>query len=178
MLLSLKRHRDEAAAPGVVDLLLGCHARIRHFTSVASALAGAAGAPPGEIQAAAGAVVRYFVEALPLHSADEDGSLAPRLLALPLTEAERHAVEAMTREHPGIHDRLSRLLPLWRAVEADPERLAVEAAPLQRLTAELATAWDAHLGPEEALVFPALNRLSTAEDLAAIQNEMRARRGP
>ena len=55
-----------------VELLTGCHDRIRHFTSVAVKLAHAQGATRDEIGNAAGAVHRYYCVSLPLHEADED----------------------------------------------------------------------------------------------------------
>ena len=52
-----------------VDLLIGCHQRIRHFTAVAVKLAHAQGATADEIRQAAAGVQRYYSVSLPLHEA-------------------------------------------------------------------------------------------------------------
>ena len=65
-----------------VDLLIGCHQRIRHFTGVAIKLAHAQGAEPEEVVQAAAGAHRYYTISLPLHEADEEETLRPRLDAL------------------------------------------------------------------------------------------------
>src|SRR4051812_30710357 len=69
--------RRPAGEP-LLAALLDCHSRIRRFSTLAIRLA-EADAPPNEIAETAAAVHRYFTVALPLHAADEDLSIAPRL---------------------------------------------------------------------------------------------------
>ena len=71
--------RPDPISEDAVDLLLSCHYRIRHFTALAARLAEATAAPPDQIEQTAASVARYFRIALPLHKADEDGSIYPRL---------------------------------------------------------------------------------------------------
>jgi hemerythrin-like domain-containing protein len=175
MLVSIRRREADAAPGDVVDALLDCHARIRHFTATATALAGAAGAPSAEIASAAAGVIRYFTEALPLHSADEDASIAPRLRAR-APEPVCAALDAMTRQHGEIDRTLAEALPRWTEVAADPTCLPAHAALLRDLAARLVTQWDEHLGLEEATIFPAIRAHLPEEERAQIQAEMRARR--
>jgi hypothetical protein len=63
----------------VVDLLLKCHERIRTFIGLACKLGKAQEPSVDEIRDAASRVSRYFSEALPLHVADEEESILPRL---------------------------------------------------------------------------------------------------
>ena len=63
----------------IVDLLLECHERIRSFAGVARRIAETTSASADEIRDAAARVSRYFSEALPLHVADEEQSIIPRL---------------------------------------------------------------------------------------------------
>ena len=77
-----------------MDLLLGCHARIRHFTAVAVKLAHALAATSDEIRQAAEVVHRYYSVSLPLHEADEDQTLRPRLDAV-ADQQVHHALLAM-----------------------------------------------------------------------------------
>lgn len=161
----------------MVDALLDCHGRIRHFTALAVTLPDAAAVPPEEIASAAAGVVRYFAEALPLHSTDEDVSIAPRLLALDLSQPLRAALAAMTAQHGGLELTLGSALPRWAAVAADPGCLATHAAPLRGLATRLVTQWNEHLGLEEETIFPAIRALLPASEQEAIRREMRARRG-
>jgi hypothetical protein len=64
----------------IVDLLLECHERIRSFIGLAGRLANCGPVSDTEVSDAAARVVRYFSESLPLHVADEEESILPRLL--------------------------------------------------------------------------------------------------
>src|SRR5205085_2176160 len=88
-----------------VDLLIACHARIRHFTDLAIRL-GREGhaAPADQIRAAASALQRYFGIALPLHEADEERSVEPRLRAANAGAEVEAALGAMFEQHARIHD--------------------------------------------------------------------------
>jgi iron-sulfur cluster repair protein YtfE (RIC family) len=149
-------------------LVLDCHARIRSFSGLAVTLATAA-APDAEIADAAARVHRYFTQALPLHVADEEQSLAPRL--------RRYAPEAMAaltdmeREHRDHESALAGLIAAWASIADDPGRRAASADAAAHLRAEL----ERHLAAEERLVVPALARLP-ADEQHAILDEMRARR--
>ena len=175
MLHTLGKRRDDGAGESVVDHLLACHHRIRHFTGVATALAEAPSAPPDEVASAAAGVLRYFSEALPKHSADEDASIAPRL-APRADDTVRAALTAMEEQHEALHRTLDRACDLWAAVAEDPTKLAALAPDLARVAADLAAQWDVHLALEEATIFPAARALLTRDEEAEIQGEMIARR--
>ncbi len=149
-----------------VDRLLACHARIRRFTALAARLVEPA--PAAEVAEAAAAVHRYFTVALPLHVADEEHSLAPRLPSLP-------ELAAMTAEHRAIESLLADLAGHWSEVAAAPARAAALARPLADGASALARHFDAHLPPEESAIFPAVRRLPPAAQ-RAIVDEMLARR--
>src|SRR5690349_17228873 len=78
------------------DALRACHERIRRFLAMAARLASDEIARDDDVWATAGGVARYFDDALPLHEADEDDSIAPRLGDLP-------EVAAMRAEHEAMH---------------------------------------------------------------------------
>src|ERR1051326_5002660 len=63
----------------IVDLLKECHERIRTFINLAGRLAKAEEISDTDVRDGAGRVARYFSEALPLHVADEEQSILPRL---------------------------------------------------------------------------------------------------
>lgn len=170
MLVSIgKRQRSG----GLVETLLECHARIRQFCALARALGEGRDVPASEVVDGCARVERYFLEALPLHVEDEERSIAPRLRG---RRAELdQALLLMSRQHEQHARALSRLSSACGALRAEPglprwhEALAEAAAALEQ-------EFEPHLALEEAVVFPALEQLLSAEERAVIQGEMRARR--
>lgn len=154
-----------------IDLLLSCHQRIRHFTALAARLSQTA-APLEQVADAARAVHHYYCQALPLHEADENESVYPRLRAAAPPAELAEANQAMVDQHVTIDRLIEDLLPRWRAVAERPE----EAPATATLVARLQAAWDEHLDLEERLVFPALRTWLDPEARAAIRREMAARR--
>lgn len=164
---------------GPVEMLLGCHARIRHFMQLSSTLACAVEAPPREIADAAAAVFRYFSEALPLHEADENKTLFPRVLAAqPFGGLVREAAETMVAQHEAIDELAAELLTLCSSLSRQPERLPLVANRLQEVCDALGLIFDSHLQLEETVIFPALAELLTASQIQEMSREMYARRQP
>jgi hemerythrin-like domain-containing protein len=160
-----------------VDMLLACHQRIRSFTSIAVRLAVAAGAPPPEIANAAGAVHRYYSVALPLHEADENDSVYPRLRHRLADPAETASLQAMVDQHGPIDAVVAELLPRWEKLQSAPEQLSSLADEIRRNAACLQELWREHLALEEEIVFPLIRARLTPDDLLAIHREMKQRRG-
>jgi len=157
------------------DLLTGCHDRIRHFTGAAVRLAHAQGATADDISQTASRVHRYYTVSLPLHEADEEDTLQPRLAAI-ADEKTSHALTAMHEQHQAIDELLERLLPLLVLVMNKPENLHAVAGEMCSITRALDEAFRAHLQMEEEVIFPAI-RASLPEDVReAMAGEMRARR--
>jgi hemerythrin-like domain-containing protein len=159
-----------------VSQLLGCHDRIRHFTTVALRLAELQQAPASDRSQAARAVLRYYTVALPLHEADENESVYPRLKKTLLPGELANANEQMIAQHKNIAATVAELIPIWQEVEHDPEAQDASSDRLRDCTERLSELWNAHLKLEEEQVIPALRQHLTADDLRAIQQEMRDRR--
>lgn len=184
MLLTLKKRASPVVEPGVFDLLLECHERIRRFMSMASFLAQATttahdpdrGSPDETIRDTAAAVLRYFTVALPSHSADEDQSIAPRLLARPLPGEVATGLARMAEQHAAIEALIAELAPSWRAIAEDPSALPDHATSMSRRLERLRGLWDAHLHLEESSVFPLARASLSAAEQREILLEMRARR--
>lgn len=172
------RIRSEVEPPpgDAIDLLLACHARIRHFTAMAGKLAEARDVAPSMIEDAARALSRYFGVALPLHVADEDVSIALRVDGRPMPAEVRQALDAMMVEHAAIDRLLEELLPSWRRLAEAPEELELVRAALAKSTPPLACFMESHLAREEADIFPWLRKALGPEGLAALADELRARR--
>lgn len=142
-------------------LLAECHDRIRRHCRGLRALVEDVRAPEPVRRATARACARYFGEALPLHAADEERSILPRLPPAPVDE-ELH------RQHEEIEAALPVLVAaLRRRGEGDPApELATLGPPfVERLLA--------HIALEEEALFPRLDGLPQAEVVA----EIRQRRG-
>jgi hemerythrin-like domain-containing protein len=160
--------------PDLVDLLRDCHGRIRRFLIVARQLADAdaANTDPGELRATAGQIRRYFTEAFPIHTTDED-ELAPHLAGAS-PDVDR-ALATMTSDHVAHGALVSRLVAICARIERDARQHGAMAAELARVATILATELEAHLELEEHVIFPALRRLP-APLRDALRTEMRARR--
>lgn len=184
MLLTLKKKAAPAQEPGVFDLLMACHERIRRFTSMASFLAHATttthdpdhGSPGDAVRETAAAVLRYFTVALPSHSADEDRSIAPRLRVRPLPSEIAAGLARMNEQHVAIEALVVELVPSWSAIVEDPHALPDHAAAMSRRVERLRALWDAHLHLEETSVFPLARARLTPAEQREILLEMRARR--
>jgi hypothetical protein len=177
MLLPLRKHPTQAApyAAHTLDLLIACHTRIRHFARLAQDVAAATAAPPDEIAEAARSLERYHRIALPLHEADEDLSIRPRLEAAPLPDEVRAALATIEDDHRRINVIVAELIADWAALAEAPRLLSQRAAHTAALTAALWTLWQPHLACEETLIFPAI-ALLPAETERSIATEMRDRR--
>lgn len=172
----LTRIGETPARGDAVELLVDCHARIRHFVALAGRIAERGSEDPAGVAEAARAVVRYFTQALPLHARDEEDSVVPRLRGR--DAALDAALELMEREHALHEAPLGRLVAACRVLAGGPERLAELAPVVARESDFLARHFEGHLANEEQVIFPALRRLLDPSEDAALVAELRARREP
>jgi iron-sulfur cluster repair protein YtfE (RIC family) len=175
MLNQISLTSTQPKSEDAVDLLIGCHQRIRHFTGVAIKLAHAQGATPDEVVQAASGVHRYYTVSLPLHEADEEDTLRPRLNALP-DQKLHHAVLAMTDQHQAIDDLLERLLPLLVMVQNNPQTIHAVGPEMCSITQALDEMFRAHLQLEEEVIFPAIRERLAEAVQKEMAEEMRGRR--
>lgn len=164
----------KAAAKDPVGRLRECHEKLRKFSATAVRLAGAEGASVDDVREAASGVVKYFTQALPRHTADEDESLLPRLMGLdPDVDEELIEMEREHREHEGA---IGELITLCRALADAPDRLGTLRTDLQRVAAKVDAELGVHLAREESVIFPAVERLLGDSAREEIGEEMTARR--
>ncbi len=168
-------HSAHQPPEDAVDLLIGCHQRIRHFTAAAMKLAHAQGATPDEIRQAAAAVYRYYSVSLPLHEADEEETVRPRLDPV-AGERVRHALLAMADQHQGIFELVERLMPLLQLLEQNPGALPQVGGEMCSLTTALDEIYRAHMQLEEDVIFPAIREVLPESARAEMLAEMRQRR--
>jgi hemerythrin-like domain-containing protein len=175
MLQSIASSHSARPSQNAVELLASCHQKIRHFTSVVSKLAHAEGSPLSEISAAADSAYRYFTVALPLHEADEEESLRPRLLELSAPEVT-NALDAMVHQHQAIDDLIERVVPVLMLIANNPAKLPQAHGELCTISKALTEIFQGHLELEEDVIFPAVLQKLSAISQEGLLQEMQERR--
>jgi iron-sulfur cluster repair protein YtfE (RIC family) len=155
-------------------MLLECHERIRAFIGLAGRLANTDEASEDDRCEAATRVRRYFAEALPLHVADEEETILPRLSGRDMKLDA--ALQQMHREHAEHQQELHRLLETCTALQASPAKFGELREKLRSSTSSLECQFNAHLALEEEIIIPAIRQLLTSEDRIVMLDELRARR--
>jgi hemerythrin-like domain-containing protein len=123
--------------------------------------------------------LRYFREAAPKHTADEEESLFPRLRRLDTADVDPvlARIESLEQDHECAdrnHAEIDRLGQLWLA---HGQLSAQDASQFRSLADQLERLYRHHIGVEDTEVFPFAARVLTPEERRAIGNEMAARRG-
>jgi len=160
-------------------LLSDCHRRIEMFLATLDRLSPLVDKPLNDdARSALEAALRYFREAAPKHTADEEESLFPRL---------------RQTQHPDVQAALETLAPLEQehrranALHAEVDRLgrkcldrgplsSKEARLYRQAVAGLVSIYKEHIRTEDQVVFPVAGKTLSPSDKAAIASEMAARR--
>jgi hemerythrin-like domain-containing protein len=172
--------KPESDFTNPIGLLTDCHRRMARFLAALVGLSAHAATPldagrRGAIETA----LRYFREAAPKHTADEEESLFPRLRALrrPEDQAVLARMDALEEDHARAersHAEIDRLGQAWLASGSLP---APGAARFSELVNELADLYRDHIAAEEREIFPAAVASLPPSDCESIGGEMAARRG-
>jgi len=160
-------------------LLSDCHRRIEMFLASLERVAASTERPlNSESQLALGAALRYFREAAPKHTADEEESLFPRLRQMnhPELQAAIRSLEPLEQDHrraDALHAEVDRL---GRAYLERGVLSAEESRRFQQAILTLIDIYKEHIRIEDEDVFPVAGKVLTPADKAAIAGEMTARR--
>jgi hemerythrin-like domain-containing protein len=176
MLISVRGPTQQTpeGTPSLVDALLDCHARIRHFAALAVKLA-SVDAGPAEIADVAAKVHRYFTVAMPLHVADEDRTLFSRMLPVASIRV-REALLTMTQQHVAIAALLFELTEEWTRLIADPTARDALNPRLIEASTRLEDLLREHLSLEEEVILPEIPHLLSEQEQLDALAEIRARR--
>jgi hemerythrin-like domain-containing protein len=166
-----------------LGLLSDCHRRIERFLDqllrVVEAQTGTpeAGMTP-EQRIALTVALRYFREAAPMHTRDEEESLFPRLRASHAEAAQvlMNEVAALEADHKAadyLHAEVDRLGNRWLTLGTLSE---VELARMWDLLAGLRETYRRHIAVEDSRVFPLAAQVLSAEEQQGIGQEMAGRR--
>jgi hemerythrin-like domain-containing protein len=160
-------------------LLSDCHRRVEMFLGTLEAVAGMIDRPATEeTRRSLESALRYFAQAAPKHTADEEESLFPRLRQIHDAEMEAalSKLGKLEQEHR------------WAApLHAEVERLGAqylstgnlsssEADDFRKAVASLASMYKQHISVEDELIFPLAGRMLSDAEKAAIAVEMAGRR--
>jgi hemerythrin-like domain-containing protein len=158
-----------------LGLLSDCHRRIEHFLDVlARVSAGAVGRELREDEKSAiSNALAYFRASAPKHTADEEESLFPRLHDSSALER----IAALEADHvtaDADHRNVDELFTEWLA---HGSLTAERSAQLRDAPQMLADLYERHIAIEDRELFPLAASILNSSDLAAIGQEMAARRG-
>ena len=164
-----------------IGMLGDCHRRIERFLNVLVALAGQQnGGPLDEEQSKALTTsLRYFRDAAPKHTADEEDSLFPRLRQTGDAEAIAllARIESLEQEHEcasKVHDEVDQLGQRW----LDQRTLSMDdASRLSALVGQLAVLYRRHIEIEDTEIFPVAARVLSTAERRSVGAEMAGRRG-
>lgn len=157
-----------------LGMLKDCHRRIEHFLGILSVVAERAKGRSlsQEETAAVEAALNYFCVGGQRHTADEEESLFPRLIAAGgFSEIDR--LEHDHIEANQIHAETEALYRSWisaRSLEQDESRRLLAA------TARLRTLYQAHIQLEDNVLFPKAAQVLDKDAIGVIGQEFRARR--
>lgn len=160
-------------------LLSDCHRRIEMFLGSLERVADVIDKPlEADAHAALESSLRYFREAAPKHTADEEESLFPRLRDisnsdLQSTLAKLNALETEHRRADALHadvDALGRTCLRGEALSTS------EATQFRNAVFELASIYKEHIRIEDEEVFPVAARTLSDKEKSDIAGEMASRR--
>jgi len=160
-------------------LLSDCHRRIEMFIGSLGAVANVMDGPlTDETRRALDSALRYFREAAPKHTADEEESLFPRLRQVrhPEVQTALARLEELQKDHrwgTPLHAEVERLGQQYLSRGSLP---SVDVEGFRKAVASLTSMYQQHISVEEDVVFPAAARLLSRTELAAITDEMASRR--
>ena len=164
-----------------LGLLSDCHRRIERFLDGLIVISEEAqGNKLGDVQGQQFEVgLRYFREAAPKHTLDEEESLFPRLRRHQDGESltALALLDGLHAEHTEAEIKHQRVDDLGRAWLADGRLSADNARIFISLLKELRATYEKHIAVEDDALFPLAEKILDRAELEAIAQEMAVRRG-
>lgn len=170
-------HSPAAGFDEPMEVLAGCHERMRRSLALLGRLAEAvaAGRHDEAVRSAAADVQRYFDRAAPAHHEDEERWVFPLVLARSGQQAVRDAVQLLAWQHLEMGRRWAQLREALAALAAgDAQAFGPD---IQALAQGFITLYEQHAELEDRLVFPETSALATPGELQQMGADMAQRRG-
>jgi hemerythrin-like domain-containing protein len=160
-------------------LLSDCHRRIEMFIGSLEKIAADIDQALGEdARRALDSALRYFREAAPKHTADEEQSVFPRLRLSSNAEVKQALamVAALEQEHRRADSLHAQVDVLGKQCLDQGHLSSAKTRQFREAVAELVSMYKEHIRIEDDLVFPIAGRTLSEADKAMIAAEMSARR--
>ncbi len=160
-------------------LLSDCHRRVEMFLGSLNSVANVADCQlTDETRRSLELALRYFREAAPKHTADEEESLFPRLrkIADPAIEAALRQMAELENDHRWAE-------PLHKSVDELGQKFLIagsltaeDQSPFRRAISELIEMYRRHIEFEDQVLFPIAARVLPKKEQEAVAREMAERR--
>jgi hemerythrin-like domain-containing protein len=160
-------------------LLSDCHRRVEMFLKMLEAVAAVIDRlATDQTSRALESALRYFEQAAPKHTADEEESLFPRLRQIrnPEIESALARLDRLEDDHrraAPLHDVVDRLGMQYLS---EGGLSHPEVREFRDAVAGLAVMYKQHIVVEDELVFPLASRMLSVSEKVAVANEMADRR--
>ena len=162
-----------------IGLLTDCHRRIENFLKAVHIVAVQCAGK--ELVDEQGTILqsslRYFSEAAPKHTLDEEESLFPRMLAHGDTRRILELLNPLEADHRELQEHHKRIDELGRKWLANDFLAENELTHLLTLLSKANAIYTAHIAKEEGEVFPLARHLLGTPEMQDLGKEMAARRG-
>jgi hemerythrin-like domain-containing protein len=168
--------KTENSFTNPIGLMADCHRRIKKFLSLMITVMRQThgGRLQANQQAAFEIALRYFAEAAPKHTLDEEESLFPRIRKL--ADDGGKSLDQLEQEHDiaeKSHHQVNSLGEKW----IKQGSLSTEdARDLATALGELSVVYKKHIYIEESQIFPLASKILSNADVSAIGREMALRR--
>lgn len=160
-------------------LLFECHRRIEMFLGLLEAAAKTSDQSlTDEAARALSSALRYFREAAPKHTADEEESLFPRLRQIQQPEAQSTLgrIEELERDHRWADQAHAEVEKLGQAYLSNGRLSKADAESFRAAVDGLARMYGEHIRVEDEVIFPVAARVLSRPEQLSMGREMAARR--
>ncbi len=173
--------KPESSFENPLGLLSDCHRRIERFLRQLIVITEQAqgGALAEEQRKALDNALRYFREAAPRHTHDEEESLFPKLRACESDAVQEAfaAIDALEADHQAADARHREVEELGQRWLTEGQLSAEETQRLAGVLTSLQLLYQTHIRVEDTQIFPLAGKVLNETDLKAVGREMAARRG-
>ena len=160
-------------------LLSDCHRRIEMFLGSLEVVARTIDQPLTEETAQVlTAALRYFREAAPKHTADEEESLFPRLRRVRNSDAQTALaqLDQLERDHRWADEVHAEVDHLGQQYLLKSRLSLAEAEQFRTTVGQLGSMYRQHIRTEDQMIFPMADRVLSQTDRFSIAREMKNRR--
>jgi hemerythrin-like domain-containing protein len=160
-------------------LLTDCHRRIEMFMRTLQQVGEVLHQPPTEdVRSSLEAALRYFEQAAPKHTADEEASLFPRMRQIdnPQVRSAFQQLDRLEADHRTAESLHSEVDILGRRYLATGTLGGADIQQFREDVAQLLSIYERHIKVEDDVVFPLAATLLPDEQKSAIAAEMASRR--